>query len=217
VKRLAAALHGKLSQHAVDWVEVDKPCLSPWSWWSVSVTDSKLIRRRAIGWIVQEKRATSREPADAFPAIGAWTTSAARIHMLSLRSLCGDGNWVYQFSDTIVVTQQGLDRLLQAGAIDSAQLGLLKVDWTADKVEIRGPGWIMHDDRRRACGIPKDAQEVAPNKYETTTETSLAGMVSPGGIRHYSKIGKITHYPPSEIKGIRRRDGLIDPPHLQLA
>lgn len=214
VKRLAASLHGKFAQHGVDWADCEEPLLNPWSWWFAWDGD-RFVRRRAIGWNVQQKMFDAEnEPNDSFPAIAAWTTSAARMFMLGLREICGPENWVYQYSDSLVVSVEGRSRLEQSGMLQPDQLGKCKEDWVSQSVEIRGPGWLLCDDRRRTCGVAPDAEEIETDTYLTEREATLAGMIGQNGPKAYTLLRQVTHYPPAEIKGIRRADGWIDPPEI---
>ena len=211
LKRLGVALHGKLSQVGAEWVEADFPCVKPWSWWPSMQPDGSIRRRRALGLTVQERWQADEEPPDACPSIGAWTTSAARQRMNMLRQLVGRTNWVYQYSDQLIINEYGLERMRAAGEMCPETLGRFKEDFRASQVEIRGPGWIMHDSRRRAAGIGQAATEVEPDTYTIEGEQSLAGKIGRTGPKLYSAWKRRVHFPPRETIGDVADDGWIDP------
>jgi len=214
LKRLGAALHGKLGQLGAEWVEGLFPCIRPWAWWPVMMPDRTVRRRRAIGLAVEEKWQADDEPNDSFPGIAAWTTSGARQRMSKLRARVGRDNWVYQFSDQLVVNAEGFARLTSLGEIDPDRLGAFKVEFESRQVEIRGPGWIMHDARRRAAGIGAGAKEVEPDIYTIECQQTMAGKFGPTGPKKYTEWVRKVHYPASKVVGELAADGFIDPPTL---
>ncbi len=107
---------------------------------------------------------TGREEAfDAFPAISAYITSAARVHLLGLMVKAGRQNVFYTDTDSLFVNEAGYKVL--EDEIDPEALGKLKVEYETDKLEIRAPKDYATDREDHIKGVKKDAEQIGKNKF----------------------------------------------------
>jgi hypothetical protein len=158
-KTLLNSLYGKFGQRSPNWVNVSgHEHALPWSTW-VETNPITLEREvyRSVGYQVQKQQdREDRHHADmtvgewsdhasrfgqgeidsSFVAISAFVTAYARIRMNQLRTIAGDPNVLYQGVDSLVVTNAGRERLENARQISESQLGMLRLQLSANY------GWI---------------------------------------------------------------------------
>lgn len=214
-KALSVALYGKIMARAVEWRAADKPCVQPWSWW-IAIEDDKTEHYRAIGERVEQRvYIDGIEPHDSFPAIGACTTSAARLAMHAIRGELPHHSWVYQYIDSLVVDDDGLAALRQRGLIAPDVLGMLRHEWSCGSLEIRGPGWMIHDERRRISGIGNEARLVGTDTYEITLSQPPLPRAGAAGDSTSHASTRIVHFERPERTGTMDSEGWVAPPHLE--
>lgn len=216
LKMLGVSLHGRFGKRAVDWRECETAAPKPWQRWIEQDSKGDWRVHRAIGDNVTCKWASDDEPFDSFPAVAAFATSAARVYMHELRAIAGERECWYQFTDSLIVTATGRERLLAAGMIDASALGKLKTDSVFSNVNIRGPAWILAGSELRASGIGKYSEVIGPDRYNVIHHTSPMGIVTSNGMASYAEIPVQTEYPPPELCGTADADGWVTPPVLSL-
>lgn len=101
---------------------------------------------------------------DSMPAIASFVTAYARVYLHELIKTAGEENVFYVDTDSLVVTKQGLQRLQQY--IDEYELGKLKVEQVANKLEIVMPKQYTFGQVKKMKGIRKDAKKVNDNTYQ---------------------------------------------------
>lgn len=165
-KRIMNSLYGKFGQRSPKWVNVpgDLSAL-PWSRWTVlDQSTNESTEYRSFGWQVQQK--TDQGEIDGnFPAISAFVTSAARMHMNYLRALARSKNVLYQGVDGLIVTREGFDRLSSAGEIAECELGKLRLQLSVNHGEIYGCADYLLGDKVVISGRSSDAEQLESGQY----------------------------------------------------
>lgn len=166
VKTLMNSLYGKFAQRAVRW-EDEGNCVLPLDYGTYyhDVTpDKPLVEYRSFGGKAQRKvRHTLTD--NTSPAVAAYVTSYARVQLDNIRLAAGYENVYHQYVDSILVNQYGYDALCKMGFIGPGVLGSLRLVATYDAVELRAPGDLVLDGRRKLCGVPPSAAETSPGCY----------------------------------------------------
>lgn len=154
-KAIGNSLFGKFAQMTPKWeFNRDETCLRPWSKWiKQSLVTGKIREFRSFGWEVQESIGRQEKNGN-FPAISAWTVAYGRLLMNHYRYLAGPNQTYYQGVDSLIVSQQGMDRLNAAGAIRNREPGFLKLERTAEFCDIRGIADYTIGDHEIIAGKP---------------------------------------------------------------
>lgn len=95
----------------------------------------------------------SRESFTAFCAIAAHIVADSRYLIRRLRAIAGYDESYYCDTDSLIVTEVGYRNLLEAGLVDEAALGRLKVEGFAADVELLAPKDYRFGDIVRRKGI----------------------------------------------------------------
>lgn len=138
-KMLLNCLHGKFGQKS-NRLELVPDMAAPLPWRQWSMLDLAKRTERiflSIGWQVFEQ-IEGDENGSAIVAISAFITSAAREYMRSIRQIAGESNCLYQSCDSLIVNYDGHRNLWSKGMIHDSRMGLLKVEWTGDEIDING-------------------------------------------------------------------------------
>lgn len=154
-KTMGNSLFGKFAQMTPKWECVkSEPCLRPWSKWvKHSLGRNKIREFRSFGWQVQECIGRMEKSGN-FPAISAWVTSYGRLLMNHYRFIAGENQTYYQGVDSLIVSQQGKDRLVAAGCVRKREPGFLKLEGTAEFCNIRGIADYTFGDNEVIAGRP---------------------------------------------------------------
>ncbi|HLL33800.1 MAG TPA: DNA polymerase [Streptomyces sp.] len=183
-KRVLNALFGKFAQRDRSWQPWPSELASePYAqWWGRDVITSDVIQWRSFGWNV-ERMVDVGESYDAFPAVTAWINSLARVWLWRLISIAGPPNVLYYDTDSLWVTPAGGRRLAEAGAVDRAALGKLKVVGQHRHVRFYGIKHYRADGRTVHAGIPATARPAGEGRaiieQGVPTETYLWQHRSP--------------------------------------
>lgn len=173
-KQMLARLHGKFAQRLDEWVD-DPAALvdTPWSTWMRFDQETHQVRQyRSIGWDAQYRRPKG-DARHAFPAIAAFTTAAGRERLLALWRVAGPRDVVYLSTDSLIVTQAGLERLADQGMIDPDELGYLRIVAEDDHIHIRGPNNYSLGKRHVIAGRHRSHKIIAADRYQATHFQSL--------------------------------------------
>lgn len=163
-KRLLNSLYGKFGQRSAPWQNCpDSMSILPWARWiNKDYGTGEVIEYRTFGWQLQRK--SEREEIEGtFPAISAFITSAARMRMNQIRHTVGERNCLYQGIDSVVVNDDGLERLQNAGEVSEQILGKLRLQLSTNTGEILG------------CSDYRLGSKIAISGRSLTIETTAAG------------------------------------------
>jgi predicted regulator of Ras-like GTPase activity (Roadblock/LC7/MglB family) len=138
-KLLLNGLSGKFAQRAPRHVEApDQIAPKPWCKWSENDKLNDCRRRfRAVGRVAQEE-VEDGETHQSSPVISAYITSHGRRIMEMFKHDARRENVLYMDTDSLIVNQEGFDRLLLAGHVHRDRLGALKLECEANAVHING-------------------------------------------------------------------------------
>jgi len=143
------------------------------------------------------------------PAIAAHVTDYARMKLWGYMERVGVENVLYCDTDSLIIEEKHVPRL--DGCLDDAALGCLKVEGTADSLEILGNKDYRFGTERRKKGIRKSAIRNDDGSY---TQPHFPGLYSllRTGITTGFPIGKITKQDRGTYdKGVVHADGRVTP------
>lgn len=191
IKGTIAALHGKFSQRSLTWqVCPNEPCNEPWgNWQHYSHRDRRLRNYRAVGIQVQVQ-CDDGDARHAFPAIAAFTTASGRRTLGLWIRIAGKGNVLYCNTDSLIVSDAGLERLKWAGLMDDNALGGLRLKASSPDIEIRGQGCFSFADKLWMSGINRSRGELIFGTVHHQTQSGLAGVINNRGA---AVIKMVTH------------------------
>lgn len=154
------------------------------------------------------------EPWDSLPSIPSHVAAYGRIYMWSLIELAGREHVFYCDTDSLIVDQAGYDAL--TGMVDPGKLGYLKLEGTAEELEIGAKKDYRFGDLRTLKGIKDNAVELVPNLFEqwhfTTIRYAFAAHNLDGVTLH--RVQKQVRR--GRIAGTVGKNGWVRPPHLHL-
>jgi hypothetical protein len=161
VKTLMNSLYGKFGQRAPEWESVPTRLDAlPWmTWVDYDASSGQRQVYRSFGWEVQRQSdRESRHHAEldvenwdshaiafgkgeiesSFIAISAFVTAHARMRMNDLRRTAGQENVYYQGVDSLIVNNEGRQRLERSGEVSETELGKLRLQLSANYGRING-------------------------------------------------------------------------------
>lgn len=157
-------LYGKFGQKRHSWDCIDDPMLIAFG---VNVyVDARTGRKYNVYrfdgrvWVSTDKG----EAYNSFPAIAAHVTAYARMYLWKLLLLCGEGNYLYCDTDSIIVASPGLRAL--SSRLGTLELGALKIEETAQSVDIRCPKCYQLGDKWKRKGVPSKARYLGADTWE---------------------------------------------------
>jgi hypothetical protein len=106
------------------------------------------------------ERCKEDEDPRGFVPIAAWTSSYARMLMMDMIAMCGDGNVWYMATDSLLVSEQGYEGLRQAGCLSDDTIGKLRLEGDDPWVEIRKTHHVLTASRKTRPGVRKNAVDV---------------------------------------------------------
>lgn len=118
---------------------------------------------RQVGHKIEEKDGYV-EGSNSFVAIASFVTAYARCYLWELIEKAGEGNVLYCDTDSLFVTEAGLNNLKPY--LDNKELGKLKVEGVTDKLIIWGAKNYIFGDEIKRKGIRKDAVQIDNNTFE---------------------------------------------------
>lgn len=157
VKTLANSLHGKFGQRSPAWIDVEGE-RSEQSWgvgFHVPKGGGPAVMRRYISGKIQESQSPT-EHVSSYPAIPAWVNSYARLEMRRLRNIAGISETYYCYTDSLHVSRQGFNNLVDAGEVLLGEPGKLKVDAVYDWCHYYAPGRYETSAGRNCAGLSRD-------------------------------------------------------------
>lgn len=162
-------MSGKWAQASDRWEVTDKyPAARPWGIKRrYNAEKRKDVSLRYLGDTVQI-HAGLKYPSYYFPAISAFITSYARLHMAWVVEQVGQDEVFYNPVDCLHLTARGFKRLQKAGLLVEPSLGSFRLEKTIRHAVYYGPGAYCADGVPSVCGLPRHALQVTDTKYEYT-------------------------------------------------
>lgn len=169
------SLYGKFGQRNYEWETVPGLWLDePGTAVIINSQTGKAEVWRRLGDLCQKRSEERQEGYNSFCAIAAHATSYARMVISQHRATCGLEHALYTDTDSLIVDDDGLGRLVAAQAIGK-ELGRLKVEESAQEVTITAPKNYRCGSKVRHKGRRKDAVPLGDGRYRQLQFRGLAG------------------------------------------
>jgi hypothetical protein len=208
------SLFGKFAQHGNIYEKIDYNKNMPnGNWVEIDFETKKRTSYRALCGLVQELKQTG-ESRDSFPAIAAHVTANGRMLLWEAMQTAGEGNYSYCDTDSLLVNNEGLQRLKMH--VDPDVLGKLKHERQFSRVVLHGLKDYEFDEIKKVKGIRKDAFWI---DHCTAVQESWSSLK--GALRDYHLDAPWTKTIEKVLtrdydKGLVGLDGLITPFTLSL-
>lgn len=134
---------------------------------------------RTFGGIVQ-RLSKEGESQDSHPAIAAHVTAYARNYLFQLIQRAKIENCLYADTDSLLVTREGLERLIDC--VGHNELGKLKIEGQYTRVKLYGCKDYAFDNKIKTKGIRKNAVQVDVNTFSQERWSSLRGLIREGNL-----------------------------------
>ena len=194
-KGLLNSLQGKFGQKVGDWVHKGRVC-SRNDFMSGQATGEGIhcdTQTRVVAGHYFE-RARDQEDERGFAPISAWVASYARMFMHDARNLCGIKGALYQATDALLVTGEGLAGLQLAGMIDGFRLGTFRHDDTFEWVAIHGQNAIDTPKGSKRPGVPPKLAPIAPETYAVPKWETFEHAIGAGKTSSLAITEQISHF-----------------------
>lgn len=212
-KLLLNSLFGKFGQRGGDLVQrTDFYAGVDWGRWTTKSAGSGKRRSFLVMAGIPWEEVPKKELRRSFPAISAWVTAWGRRRMRTLRRLAGGHNVVYQGVDALLVTEEGKNRLNQAGEVAENRLGKLREQGSAPSCTIRGWGDYELGPKRVVQGIKPDAVKLSDRRFEFPIFDTLRRMIFLPGSRILTESRRVVTLPPESVIGTVDADGIVSAP-----
>lgn len=210
------SLYGKFGQMTPEWVPVEDERADMLI--DIVPEDSTNFRigtggsltgmYRRVGDHIEE-RVKRKEAYNAFCAIAAHVTSAARMALLDGMIQCGWDDVLYVDTDSIFCTQAGKQRM--AEVIDPGKLGAWKDEGDVKEFTVYGAKDYIMDGSARRKGVRANAEEIKPGVFRQEMFVSYTGSLGNGhpGEQHVKTIEK--HLSRDYKKGTVGLSGRVSP------
>jgi len=209
LKILMNSLYGKFAQRGTVWEGRGAPGTSLVRVWNEYDLESGTLRRfRQFAGILQE-RSTEPEARESHPAIASHVTAYARLFLWRLIEKAGRSEVLYCDTDSLYVTDLGLNRLKDA--IDSETLGALKLEATYPWIVFHGPKDYETPDGKVIKGVRKSARWLSARTVCQDAWTSLAGILRKGSMQAPQTKQVVKTLRRVYSKGLVDRSGTVSP------
>jgi len=155
------------------------------------------------------------EASNSMPAISAHVTDYARLYLWKLIEAAGTGNCFYCDTDSIIVNQAGMKKLILF--CDPDRLGWLKVEKESKEVEIRGAKNYTFGGEDTIKGIPKKAKRNKDGSFTYPVFPSMIRELRAGIKEDYRVEGQTKRLTGIYDKGIVTKNGRVKPYRLKQA
>jgi len=209
VKYLMNSLYGKFGQKAEEWVKIgDCPGEPDREEMILYKNPRRAMRLRYLLGELFELKGHS-EAYNSFPAIASHVTAYARLYLWELMQACGHGNYVYCDTDSLMVTDVGLDNLTPY--LSPTELGKLKLEKTVDHLIIRGLKDYSADEKIVIKGVRKSATQISDGVYRQEQWPSFKGIFKSTDANRYVVKHVTKHLTREYTKGDVGDNGVITP------
>ena len=208
-KYLLNSLYGKFGQKAEDWVKIGSAPNEPDREEILFLENPRRMMRLRylLGELYELKR--YGEAYNSFPAISAHVTAYARLYLWELMQVCGERNFVYCDTDSLIVNDIGLDNLSEY--CDATELGKLKLEQTLNTLVIRGLKDYTTDTKTVIKGVRKNAVAVGDGVYKQESWPTFKGIFKTGQPNTYTVKSVTKHLSREYTKGNVSNNGVVTP------
>jgi len=145
---------------------------------------------------------------NSFPAIASFVTAYARVYLMQLILKAQEENVYYCDTDSLIVNNEGYNNLRDL--IDNSELGKLKLEDTADEIEIIAPKWYKFAEKETHKGIKKDACQVSANTWKQEKWLKTLSLWKEGVTNAVVTINYYVNHSANYDKGIVTNEGRIE-------
>jgi DNA polymerase type B, organellar and viral len=211
LKILLNSLYGKFAQSGRVWEKIgDTADTDVRSWVDLDYETGERRSYRQFAGAIQtlEKQPESSQ---SHPAIASHVTAYARELLWRLMERAGPRNVYYCDTDSLWVSQGGLDRL--QGDVDASRLGALKLEGTYPWAIFRGAKDYETPLTRKVKGVRKSARWLGPNTVIQEQWTTLTGLLRRGRLDAPETVDQVKNLSREYQKGIPegRGNGHVSP------
>lgn len=139
------------------------------------------------------------ESMDSHPSIAAHVTAYARMYLWDLISLAGLEHCYYCDTDSLIVDDIGLDRVVHL--LSPLELGLLKHEGTEQNITVVNPKWYSFGPDIKLKGVRKGAEWLDSATIRQLSCRSLKGLLKAGDTNHNQWVTVTKHLNRSYKKG----------------
>lgn len=132
-----------------------------------------LEKLRCVAGVVQ-RQGEKTEKNDTFPAISAFIAAAGRVKMRNIRKRLPVNSVLAQQTDSLLVTEEGMEALKSCGLLRDNELGGLRIVDQLYDVQILDANHYTSGGKVCMAGLKDGAERIGPNRwaYEKTTNTA---------------------------------------------
>lgn len=153
-KMILNSLSGKWAQKGGRWIDNPSgPRVRDWGLYhTVDVDSGECIKYRYIAGHCQQWE-EGGTPGFYFPILSAWISSYGRYYMDQIKDQMPEKSYLYQATDSLLVTQSGYDWLHSHGYINENKYGHFKLQDRGLWGEVYGPNHYQIEDRMTQAGV----------------------------------------------------------------
>ena len=204
-KLMLNSLYGKFGQQNIPYEKIGS-CAPDMIGSKHIIQDSRITLYKYFGGSIFKKlhyEVGENESYNAFVAIAAHVTSAARMMLNDYQNIAGKHNCFYCDTDSIFTNEEGYNNLKKAGHIDPDTLGALKLEMTGtaeifglkDYVFIKDDEYCKPDLSDKTIvkikGLSKNALHIGGNKYIVETWPGIPLGIRTGELDTFKNISMI--------------------------
>lgn len=209
LKILMNSLYGKFGQrgrHSRTVATTDD--LSVRSWDEIDGETGEHYRMRQLAGLI-EQHWTEGESAMSHPAIAAHVTGYGRLYLWDLIMRAGRGSVVYCDTDSVLVTQEGYDRLEPLTRVDG--LGSLHLETTVEVATIHTLKDYELDGIKRTKGVRQSAEWIDANTVIQEKWLGIRSLIQRGDISTPIVRMETKHLRRDYLKGVVLHNHLVRP------
>jgi hypothetical protein len=211
-KLLLNSLHGKFGQYHSGWKYVpDVPPLRDFGLMKGANLFDGTTHTYLCIWDKVFERQKFVEIDNASPAISAFVTAYGRRLMDNLRYVAGEREVYYQGTDSLIVTQLGLDNLNERNWISENKLGFLRVEKACESAEILGINWYRLGDEWVVSGRQHASTPIDRHKWKELQFEGLSSAIMRGWKPYITVTEETKERWHRYDRGIRGVDGWVEP------
>lgn len=208
-KLMLASFYGKWGQSGGVWeMAGEAEDMQIRRWTEVNYHTQEAVEWRQFAGQTQ-RRSKETETYESHPAIAACITAAARIKLWDLIQTAGRDNVYYVDTDSLLVNDDGLQRL--SHEMVSTQLGGLRLEGSYSSIAIRSCKNYVLDNNARRAGARRSAVVNDSDVVVQDNVRSLTAAVSDGDLQRASARRVRKTFDHVYDKGIIGIDGRVSP------
>lgn len=208
-KKLLNSLYGKFAQKAEVWEKIgecpdDRDRVED----CFNCGDNQ---RGAIRYLLGEifKLVGYEECFNSFPAISAHVSAYGRMYLYDIMKQCGEGNYYYCDTDSLIINEEGLCRL--RNKLSELELGKLKLVSSTRNICIRGLKDYTINEKSVIKGVRKNAVKIDDNTFTQQQWPSFKGLLRSDNVDKYVIKTQTRILSRKYTKGTVDKDGIITP------